>query len=119
MILIQSDPLSQVSSLLRKLEHLIWSGTYFFEAVGSEAELGKISKRNFRISAKLETKLRDISKEIHQGRGFVTLRGLDKARFADRESTIAFVGLAAHVCPQRAVSQFSGLSLAMGKIRPC
>lgn len=70
----------------------------------------------FRLSPRLEDKLRDVSQEIHRGRGFVTLRGLQKAAFDDYESTLAFVGLAAHVCPERAISMFPGFPLAMGKL---
>jgi hypothetical protein len=80
---------------------------------------GNITRDNFRLSSDLQKKLRDASREIHHGRGFVTLRGLDKAGFDDEnteDSTMAFAGIAAHVCPIRAVSTFPGLNLAMGKL---
>lgn len=78
-----------------------------------------ITRDNFPLSSDLQKKLRDVSREVHQGRGFVTLRGLDKADFDDEnteDSTIAFAGIAAHVCPSRAVSTFCGVNLAMGKL---
>jgi uncharacterized protein YoaH (UPF0181 family) len=79
--------------------------------------IGDITKNTFPLPPKLEKRLREASRQIHRGRGFVTIRGLDKARFDDmhrEDSTIAFAGIAAHVCPEKAISTFSRQNLAMG-----
>lgn len=60
----------------------------------------------------LASKLASISKEVHQGKGVVVLRGLDAANFNDEEAVIAFAGVSSHIFPQRATDSYANQTLS-------
>ncbi|KAK3337583.1 hypothetical protein B0T19DRAFT_79272 [Cercophora scortea] len=60
-----------------------------------------ISPETFPLPQPLAQRLRDISNEIHEGRGFVVLRGWDPSTHTDEENVIAFCGVASHVGVKR------------------
>ncbi|KAH9875242.1 hypothetical protein J1614_004733 [Plenodomus biglobosus] len=73
----------------------------------------EISQETFDLgNADLTRRLSSISKEIHGGRGLAVLRGLDAARFNDEEAVIAFAGVCAHICPQRATDSYANQTLS-------
>ncbi|KAI8934617.1 hypothetical protein NX059_008310 [Plenodomus lindquistii] len=73
----------------------------------------EISQETFDLgNPDLTRRLSSISKELHEGRGVAVLRGLDGARFNDEEAVIAFVGVCAHVCPQRATDPYANQTLS-------
>lgn len=74
--------------------------------------MGKIEPLTFPLSDDLESKLRETSRELHSGQGFVILRGLDAARFNDEESVIAFAGVASYVCAERATDPYANQTLS-------
>ena len=76
-----------------------------------KAPLRDLTPETFPLPSDLRAKLGGISRELHQGRGFVTVRGLDKAAFDSLESTIAFVGVTCHICEERATNRFANLAL--------
>jgi len=63
-------------------------------------------------NAELACRLASISQELHEGRGVAVLRGLDAARFNDEEAVIAFAGVCAYVCPQRATDSYANQTLS-------
>lgn len=71
-----------------------------------------ISKGTFPLSEHLCSKLAALSKEIHSGSGVVVLRGLHTARFNDEEAVIAFVGVCAHICAERATDSYANQTLS-------
>ncbi|KAJ4297711.1 hypothetical protein N0V90_005606 [Kalmusia sp. IMI 367209] len=75
-------------------------------------ERGAISKETFPLSPRLSTKLASLSKEVHQGFGLCVLRGLDAAKFNDEEAVIAFVGICAHTCSERATDSYANQTLS-------
>lgn len=72
-----------------------------------------ISQETFDLgNADLTRRLSSITKAIHEGRGVAVLRGLDTARFNDEEAVIAFAGVCAHICPQRATDSYANQTLS-------
>ncbi|KAF1831548.1 Clavaminate synthase-like protein [Decorospora gaudefroyi] len=73
----------------------------------------EISPETFNLSnANLSTKLASLSQEIHHGTGVVVLRGLHTAKFNDEEAVIAFAGVCAHICPERATDSYANQTLS-------
>lgn len=62
--------------------------------------LGYISQETFPLTLTHKA-LRDISNEVHNGRGFKVLRGLPVAEHTREENVIIYAGLSAHVAPIR------------------
>ncbi|KAH8717057.1 hypothetical protein GQ44DRAFT_712797 [Phaeosphaeriaceae sp. PMI808] len=60
----------------------------------------------------LAHKLTSVSKDLHQGRGVVVLRGLDTAKFNDEEAVVAFAGVCSYVCPERATDSYANQTLS-------
>lgn len=59
-----------------------------------------ISTQTFPLS-RLETRLREASIEIHSGRGFVVLKGLDAGHFEVEDSVKIFLGISSYIADQR------------------
>lgn len=57
-------------------------------------------------------RLEEISREIHEGRGFCLLRGLETEKYSDEDNIILFAGVASHVGSRRCIE---GNGLAMSK----
>lgn len=72
----------------------------------------QISQRTFPLAANLAHKLCAASKELHEGRGVVVLRGLEAARFNDEEAVIAFAGVCSYVAPERATDSYANQTLS-------
>lgn len=86
---------------------------------------GFVSPKTFPLSPKLAASLANISKELHEGRGFGVLRGLNPSKYTPAENVIVFAGVASYVGEERATdpagltlskSYASGSKLALGKI---
>ncbi|KAE8153658.1 hypothetical protein BDV25DRAFT_127035 [Aspergillus avenaceus] len=58
--------------------------------------LGHISSETFPLP-KLHPTLRSLSNEIHNGRGFFVLRGLDIDRYSREENIIIYTGVSSHI----------------------
>lgn len=56
----------------------------------------KITKSNFLLPT-LGPKLHTISQEVHHGRGFAVIRGLEPANFCVEDLTMIYLGIASHV----------------------
>ncbi|KAH8804578.1 hypothetical protein F5884DRAFT_418504 [Xylogone sp. PMI_703] len=72
---------------------------------------GHISPEKFPLPPRLKDLLAGISEEIHEGRGFGVLRGLDPQRFTPEENVIVFAGISSYVGERRATDS-SGLTLS-------
>ncbi|KIH93273.1 taurine catabolism dioxygenase TauD [Sporothrix brasiliensis 5110] len=71
--------------------------------------LGFVSQETFPLSD-LHATLRDVSREVHHGRGFKVIRGIPVEEHSLEENVILFAGISAHVAPVRGRqdSQFDG-----------
>ena len=78
----------------------------------SRLDRSAISRESFPLSKQLSSKLAGLSKEVHSGSGVVVLRGLHAARFNDEEAVIAFVGVCAHTCAERATDSYANQTLS-------
>lgn len=45
--------------------------------------------------------LRAVAKDLHDGPGFVLLRGLDTEKYSDEDNMIIFLGISSHIGSQR------------------
>lgn len=61
----------------------------------------EITRQTFPLPQKLNARLRKISKDCYNGRGFCILRGLQPKDFDEEENVLVFAGLSAHVAPLR------------------
>lgn len=74
--------------------------------------LPHLSPETFPLPEELERRLRGISDEVHHGRGFSVLRGLDPAQFVDdEEKVIAFCGLSSYIGSERGTNA-NGLTMS-------
>jgi hypothetical protein len=62
--------------------------------------LGYINQETFPLP-RLNSKLRDISKELHLGHGFKVLRGLPVSKHTREDNVIIYAGVSSHVAPIR------------------
>lgn len=86
-----------------RLIHYPVAGTHREEICQETFDLG-----NPNLAHRLST----ISKELHHGRGVAVVRGLDAARFNDEEAVIAFAGVCAYICPERATDSYANQTLS-------
>lgn len=74
--------------------------------------ISAINRSTFELPAHAAEALTHMRRDVVHGRGMAVLRGLDAAQLNDEESVIAFVGLAAHVCSQRATDDYANQTLS-------
>ncbi|KAF2740994.1 Clavaminate synthase-like protein [Polyplosphaeria fusca] len=73
---------------------------------------GSINRYTFHLPEHATASLTRIRNQVIHGQGVAVLRGLDTAKLNDEEGVIAFVGLAAHVCSQRATDDYANQTLS-------
>jgi hypothetical protein len=56
-----------------------------------------ISPKTFPLSEQLSERLRSISYDCYEGRGFGILRGINPDMFTEEENVLVFAGVSAHV----------------------
>ncbi|GFF30446.1 hypothetical protein IFM61606_10538 [Aspergillus udagawae] len=79
---------------------------------GLKRPMGYVSPETFPLP-NLHTKLREVSNELHNGRGFKIVRGLPVDKYTREENVIIYAGLSAHVAPMRARQGIGGSSQAV------
>ena len=62
--------------------------------------LGFLSPETFPLK-NLHARLRDISRELHDGHGFKVVRGVPVDKYSREENVIVYVGLSSHIAPVR------------------
>ena len=65
-----------------------------------KVSLGHITAQTFPLP-KLHPELRRLSAELHDGHGFFVIRGIPVNELTREENLILYVGLSAHIAPQR------------------
>jgi hypothetical protein len=95
--------------------HSATCGCWPFVVALKLSDIALISPDNFPLPATLAQKLRDVSNTVHNGRGFVVLRGLSARGYSDEDNVTAFAGIGSHIGRDR-YTNMNGM--AMGKVFP-
>lgn len=113
---------------------MVWAGTDFTSSLQYVAELTKddvgalekalkgfkelgldgsdVSKDNFPLPASLKEKLTRCALEVHQGRGFIVLRGIDCASYSPEDNLIIYLGVTSYVGDERGMQDRRGNMLS-------
>jgi hypothetical protein len=75
--------------------------------VALKKDLSGVNKTTFPLPH-LGDRLRGLSTEVHTGRGFFILRGLNPAEFAREENVILYLGISSYVAEQRGRQNHEG-----------
>jgi hypothetical protein len=70
--------------------------------VGLGVGIDKICRDNFPLPQELAAKLKSVSKAVHNGRGFVVLRGLNPLKYISKDNVIIYGGVTSYVAEERA-----------------
>ncbi|KAH9896316.1 hypothetical protein F4778DRAFT_745928 [Xylariomycetidae sp. FL2044] len=128
----QSDPENARRGWPKHLDHpLVWHGTDFTEDQyvysfsdeekaeidyaltyfrGLKLDGGEVSQRTFPLPT-LGEKLRKLSADLHDGKGFFVLRGLESNRFVPEDNTLIYLGLSSYVAEVRGKQDEDGSML--------
>lgn len=70
---------------------------------GPGLDLGpeSLTPETFPLPHGLHSRLRQVSHDVHNGRGFCIVRGLDIEALTDEESVLVYAGISSHVAPVR------------------
>lgn len=71
-----------------------------------------VCKETFPLPA-LRPRLEAIARELHGGRGFAVLRGLEPRRYTARDNLLIYLGLTAYIAEHRAVQDSGGSMISM------
>ena len=77
---------------------------------GGEPNPENVSKATFPLPT-LGPKLDEVSKEIHDGRGFAVLRGLDPKKYTTFDNVLLYVGITSHIAEMRGCQDYDGRML--------
>jgi hypothetical protein len=70
----------------------------FTTALGLDGDL--VEPANFPLPT-LGARLKDLSRDVHQGRGFCVVRGIDPASYAVEDLTLVYLGVQSYIAEQR------------------
>ncbi|KAI4598072.1 hypothetical protein KJ359_003881 [Pestalotiopsis sp. 9143b] len=70
-----------------------------FEA--EHEDLSAISSTTFKLPQLFSQRLRELSDQLYNGRGFQIIHGIDPTRYTPKQKIIVYSGITAHICPQR------------------
>jgi hypothetical protein len=88
-----------IATLSHEEQNQILSALRHFQSL--DLPPASISPQTFPLPQALSARLRKISQDIHNGRGFSILRGLRPELFTDEENVLVFAGVSAHVALRR------------------
>ncbi|AEO63174.1 uncharacterized protein THITE_2042740 [Thermothielavioides terrestris NRRL 8126] len=69
-----------------------------------------VTRATFPLPA-LQARLAEASLDVHQGRGFAIVRGLDPRKYADEDNVTIFLAIASHIGEQRGLQDKKGSML--------
>ncbi|PHH58614.1 hypothetical protein CDD81_5080 [Ophiocordyceps australis] len=70
-------------------------------------DVDDVAQANFCLP-NLGPRLDMAAKQVHEGRGFVVVKGLDASRYSPRDSVIIFLGISAYIADQRGLQDQKG-----------
>jgi hypothetical protein len=88
-IIVLSD--DERDSIIKSLRHF----------QGLQLDAGALSPETFPLPKDLSNRLKSISHDCYNGRGFAILRGLRPEQFTDEENVLIYGGVSSHVAPVR------------------
>lgn len=94
---------THVLTSLEKLE--VHRALKFFKGLGLDGN--EVIQNTFPLPT-LQHRLRGLTKDLHQGRGFFTIRGLDPDEFSPEDNILVFLGISSYVAEKRAKQDDSG-----------
>ncbi|PMD45737.1 Clavaminate synthase-like protein, partial [Hyaloscypha variabilis F] len=71
----------------------------FFSGLGLDGS--QVTKDTFPLPT-LQHRLHSLSRDLHQGRGFFTIRGLDPDEFSPEDNILVFLGISSYIAEKRA-----------------
>jgi hypothetical protein len=78
-----------------------------------------VTRATFPLPA-LQARLAEASLDVHQGRGFAIVRGLDPRKYADEDNVTIFLAIASHIGEQRGLQDKKGSMLSTDRdLSPC
>ncbi|KAI0380516.1 hypothetical protein F5Y04DRAFT_281909 [Hypomontagnella monticulosa] len=75
-----------------------------------ELDGSEVSETSFPLFG-LAEKLRDLSEDLHNGKGFFVLRGLDPSRYSPEDNTLIYLGLSSYIAETRGKQDEDGSML--------
>jgi hypothetical protein len=67
----------------------------------------EINKDNFPLPT-LGPRLQGLNNDLHLGKGFFSIRGLDPKKYSVEDNTLLFLGISSHIAEQRAKQDNAG-----------
>ncbi|KAK0728330.1 hypothetical protein B0T26DRAFT_738706 [Lasiosphaeria miniovina] len=80
--------------------------------------LAELTSSTFELPTEFSQRLRKLSDQLYRGVGFQIIHGLDPTKYTPRQKMIMYVGVTAHVCPQRGSVDVAGKGV-VGKLTGC
>lgn len=71
-----------------------------------------VSKSTFPLPG-LQSRLDEIARDLHHGRGFAVIRGLDPRRYSARDNLLIYLGITSYIAEHRAVQDSGGSMISM------
>ncbi|KAK0744844.1 hypothetical protein B0T21DRAFT_447950 [Apiosordaria backusii] len=78
-----------------------------FKALSGDLGPDDVSKETFPLPG-LKERLEAIAQEIHNGRGFVVLRGLQPDKWTNMENILVYLGVTSYIAEKRGMQDFDG-----------
>lgn len=91
------------SNFPSRMTSLTWNLTALPGDLGPD----DVSKETFPLPG-LEERLEAIAQEIHNGRGFVVLRGLQPDKWTNMENILVYLGVTSYIAEKRGMQDFDG-----------
>ncbi|KAL6713798.1 hypothetical protein ACLMJK_008290 [Lecanora helva] len=85
----------------------IESALIHFKSLSISPDPEKINKETFPLPT-LNSVLDCVSKEIHDGKGFAVLRGLDPKKYSTLDNVLLYVGITSHIAEIRGCQDYDG-----------
>ncbi|KAI9672462.1 MAG: hypothetical protein M1817_003228 [Caeruleum heppii] len=101
----QQNPEPYVHQLKDEEQTEIKSALQYFR--GLRLSVAKVSRETFPLE-KLSILLDELSTELHSGRGFFVLRGLNPLKFTPKDNVIVYLGLSSYVGERRGRQNVEG-----------
>jgi hypothetical protein len=81
-------------------------------STGKGSEADDVTPGTFALPG-LETRLRGVADDLHNGRGFTVIRGLDPEQYSAKDNVIVYLGITQYIAATRGVQNNDGNLLSM------
>jgi len=84
---------------------------FVLRIAGAKLGFEDVSKATFPLPT-LGSILESASQDVHEGRGFVVVRGLNPSRYSMEENAIIYLGISSYIGGQRARQNMEGMKFS-------